>query len=128
MILDTNAVSAMAEGNHQIGKVLLDPSQQYLSVPVLAEYRYGLLHSRLRAKLESWLDECKSFRPLLMLDVITAQFYAEIRNQLQKKGEMIPVNDLWIAALAIQHRLPILSEDRHFDCIDGVERIGWRKG
>ena len=126
MILDTNAVSAMAEGDQQVARVLLDPSQQYLSVPVLAEYRYGLLHSRLRTKLELWLDECKSFRPVLVLDLRTAHFYAEIRSQLQKKGQMIPVNDLWIAALAMQHQLPILSEDRHFDRIDGVKRIGWK--
>ncbi len=127
MILDTNALSAMAEGDLQISKVLIEPSQQYLTVPVLAEYRYGLLNSRLRLQLETWLNKLESSRSALMLDLVTAHFYAKIRDQLQKKGRMIPINDLWIGALAMQHQLPILSEDRHFDYIDGIKRISWRK-
>jgi len=37
----------------------------------------------------------------------------------------IPTNDLWIAALARQHQLQILSRDTHFDFIEGIVRIGW---
>ena len=42
-----------------------------------------------------------------------------------KAGQPIPENDLWIAALARQHRLPILSNDAHFDQVSGVKRLGW---
>lgn len=126
MILDTNAISAMSCEDKEIEGVIQELLQPYLSVPVLAEYQYGLINSRHQKSLETWLNQLKLFWPVLILDLMTAHFYAEIRNQLKKKGRMIPVNDLWIAALAIQHQLPILSEDRHFDCIDGVTRIGWK--
>jgi tRNA(fMet)-specific endonuclease VapC len=126
MILDTNALSAMSREDREIELAVQELVQPYLSVPVLAEYHYGLINSRHQKALEAWLDQLKSSWPVLILDVMTVHFYAEIRNQLKKKGNMIPLNDLWIAALAVQHRLPILSEDRHFDRIDGVERIGWK--
>ncbi len=132
MILDTNAISAMSYEKRKVEDinievVLQESLQPYLSVPVLAEYQYGLINSRHQKSLGIWLEQLKSSWPVLTLDVMTAHFYAEIRNQLRKVGRMIPVNDLWIGALAIQHQLPILSEDRHFDYIDGVKRIGWRK-
>jgi len=132
MILDTNAISAMSyqnkrEEDRNLEIVLQEALQPYLSVPVLAEYQYGLIHSRHQQSLMAWLNQLKSSWPLLALDKMTAHFYAEIKNQLVKKGRMIPVNDLWIGALALQHQLPILSEDRHFDYISGVKRIGWRK-
>ena len=126
MILDTNAILAMSCDDKEIEIVVQESLQPYLSVPVLAEYQYGLINSRHQKSLETWLEQLKSSWPVLILDVMTVRFYAEIRNQLKKKGQMIPVNDLWIAALAMQHQQPILSEDRHFDRIDGVKRIGWK--
>ena len=126
MILDTNALLAMSREEGGIEIVVQELVQPYLWVPVLAEYHDGLIHSRHQKALEVWLDPLKSSWPVVILDVMTVHFYAEIRNQLKKKGNMIPVNDLWIGALALQHRLPILSGDRHCDCIDGVERIGWK--
>ncbi|MBM3857818.1 MAG: type II toxin-antitoxin system VapC family toxin [Verrucomicrobia bacterium] len=127
MILDTNAISAMSREDREIEVVIQEAVQLYLSVPVLAEYQYGLINSRHQKSLGAWLEQLKASWPVLMLDLMTAHFYAEIRNQLQRKGRMIPVNDLWIGALAVQHQLPILSEDRHFDYIDGVKRITWKR-
>ena len=37
----------------------------------------------------------------------------------------IPENDIWIAALALEHEQRVLSNDRHFDLVGGIERIGW---
>ena len=41
------------------------------------------------------------------------------------QGRPIPENDVWIAALARQHELPIVSRDEHFDDVPGVERLAW---
>jgi predicted nucleic acid-binding protein len=62
---------------------------------------------------------------VLVVDKGTAEEYVEVRDQLKRKGRPIPGNDLWIAALARQHTLPLLSRDRHFDFVSGLERIGW---
>ena len=56
---------------------------------------------------------------------LKAQHYAEIIFGLRQKGKPIPTNDLWIAALCRQHSLPLLSRDRHFDQVAGLNRVGW---
>lgn len=61
----------------------------------------------------------------MALDSTTARHYADIRSELRSAGRPIPENDIWIAALARQHHLPIVSRDEHFDGISGVRRIGW---
>ena len=50
---------------------------------------------------------------------------AGIRLELKRRGSPIPANDIWIAALARQHALAVLSNDRHFGAIFGVRRIGF---
>jgi predicted nucleic acid-binding protein len=55
----------------------------------------------------------------------TAAVYAELRSALRRAGRPIPANDAWIAALALQHRLPVLSRDEHFDAVAGLVRQSW---
>ena len=55
----------------------------------------------------------------------TASAYADIRLQLKRIGKPIPANDAWVAALARQHALPVLSNDTHFDLVDGIRRIAF---
>ena len=54
-----------------------------------------------------------------------ASAYADIRLELKHAGNPIPPNDVWIAALARQHVLPVLSNDAHFDVVQGIERIAY---
>ncbi len=125
MILDTNALSAAAEGDPGVLAVLGRADQVAIPVVVLGEYRYGIAQSRNRATYESWLrgllEDC------FVLDITepTTQCYAEITLELKRKGKPIPTNDLWIAALCRQHSLPLLSRDRHFDFVAGGRRIDW---
>jgi predicted nucleic acid-binding protein len=44
---------------------------------------------------------------------------------LRQRGCMIPINDVWIASLAQQHKLPVLSRDAHFDQVKNLRRISW---
>ena len=62
---------------------------------------------------------------LLVLNSATARHYADVRHELRLAGHPIPENDIWIAALARQHQLPIVSRDEHFDAVHGVRRIDW---
>jgi predicted nucleic acid-binding protein len=63
----------------------------------------------------------------MVLDVNeqTTNYYAEITLELKRKGKPIPTNDIWIAALCRQHRLPLLSRDRHFDLVARTKRVEW---
>ena len=49
--------------------------------------------------------------------------YAAINLELRQTGKPIPTNDLWIAALCRQHDLPLLSRDRHFDAVSGIQIV-----
>ena len=96
-----------------------------LPVISLGEYLYGLRDSRRRTDNEAWLN--RIFRAIRVAPVTleTARVYASLRSMLDGKGRPIPANDMWIAALALQHRLPVLSRDTHFDYVDGLTRISW---
>jgi len=57
------------------------------------------------------------------VDEGTAVRYAEVYSDLEKKGTMIPINDIWIAAFAMRHEMPLLARDDHFGRIDGLDLI-----
>ena len=125
MITDTNALSAFANGDLQVLQLLRHADQLAIPVIVLGEYRFGISQSRKRYEYELWLGETLPTCKVLEIVLETAVWYANIRAELKRAGKPIPSNDLWIAALCLQHNLPLLSRDRHFDNIAGLRRIGW---
>ena len=125
MILDTNALSAVAEGEASAVAHLGKAERVVVPVVVLGEYRFGIAQSRHRATYESWLQEWIAVVIVLNIDEETTHSYSAIGVELKKKGKPIPANDLWIAALCRQHSLPLLSRDRHFDVIPGLRRVAW---
>ena len=125
MILDTNGLSALAEGEPGLEPLLRRAAQVAIPVIVLGEYRYGISQSRNQLHYEQWLAEyLPSFR-ILDVDERTAISYSAVRRELKKAGTPIPSNDVWIAALCRQHALPLLTRDRHFDAVSGITRLDW---
>jgi tRNA(fMet)-specific endonuclease VapC len=125
LILDTNAVSAIADGEASALDLLARAERLAVPVIVLGEYRLGIAQSRHRASYESWLREWIAAVAVLDIDEETTHSYAEIALELKQKGKPIPANDLWIAALCRQHSLPLVSRDRHFDLVSGLRRLDW---
>jgi tRNA(fMet)-specific endonuclease VapC len=125
LILDTNALSAVADG--EVSAVGIVGRAERLAVPVivLGEYGLGIAQSRHRAIYQNWLRDWISAVVVLDIDEETTQFYAAIGLELKKKGKPIPANDLWIAATCRQHSMPLLSRDKHFDSIAGLRRLDW---
>ena len=125
MILDTNALSAFIDGEPAIGARLSIETRAAIPVIVLGEFRYGIATSRHRRAYERWLEDHLPEFEILSVTEATTLAYAGIRASLKKAGRPIPANDAWIAALALQHRLPILSRDEHFDAVAGLRRDTW---
>ena len=125
VILDTNAVSALLTGDAALGEVLGGEERHHLPVIVMGEYLYGLLGSRFRAHLQGLLATLMRESFVLLVDETTAETYSQVRDDLRRKGRPIPENDIWIAALARQHRQPIVSRDDHFDEVTDLRRIAW---
>lgn len=125
MILDTNALSAVADNEPAAVRIFSHAATIELPVIVLGEYRFGIAQSRRRNEYEKWLGELIAATRVLPVDDETSSQYAKIRAELKKAGLPIPSNDLWIAALSRQHRLPLMSQDQHFDAVQDLKRIGW---
>ena len=125
MILDTNALSAWAEGRAAIEAHLRAADRLVLPSVVLGEYYFGIRQSRHRGRYEDWLARCLPLTEIATVTSATADVYADIRLELKRLGAPIPPNDVWIAALARQHGFAVLSNDRHFDIVSGVRRIAF---
>jgi len=125
VILDTNALSAFVDGDAHVGEVLRRQSRAAIPVIVLGEFRYGIAGSRHRGEYETWLDAHLPHFDILPVTDETAIAYAALRVALKRSGHPIPANDAWIAALALQHRLPVLSRDGHFDVVPNLDRRDW---
>jgi len=125
MILDTNALSAWWEGNPAIRTAISEAPQVCIPVPALAEFRFGILQSKIKVAMTAWIEQALATSKVLDVTDSTTRHYAEIRLQLKQRGTPIPMNDLWIAAIALQHQLPLLSRDTHFDVVENITRISW---
>ena len=115
----------MADGDPALEPVLSRATELAIPVIVLGEYSYGIAQSRNRVRYESWLREIAAVCRILLVDEATAAEYARIRGELKRTGRPIPGNDVWIAALARQHAMPVISRDQHFDSVEKLKRIGW---
>ena len=125
MILDTNALSAWVEGLATVEAAFRSANRLVVPSVVLGEYYFGIRQSRHRSRYEDWLRQYLPLAEIAAVTSATADAYADIRLELKRLGHPIPPNDAWIAALARQHALPVLSNDTHFDVVAGVRRIAF---
>ena len=125
MLLDTNALSALAARDEELIKILESAPRLCVTIISVGEYVYGLTQSRHQKELAEWLDAFLARIELLQISRKTLPHYADIRQQLKQDGTPIPANDCWIAALAKEHRLPVVSRDKHFDAVKSLRRISW---
>lgn len=125
MIVDTNALSAFADGSSLAIAALQGAGEVSVPVVVLGEFRYGITHSRRHREYEAWLERYLPAFRILDVTVETAFEYGQLRSELRHIGRPIPANDVWIGALCRQHNLPLLSRDAHFDHIKRLRRQTW---
>ncbi len=125
LALDTNAYSAAAKGDAHAGDMLRRADEIRLPFVVLAELRAGFAAGTVGRKNEAKLTEfLNSPRvEVLYADEQTTHHYASLFADLRRRGSPIPTNDLWIAALVIQHDLILLSSDAHFSKLPQIARI-----
>lgn len=118
--LDTDVAIMFLNGNQVIDAYLAKYAKVYLPVIVAGELIFGALNSQ---NVEENLARHRKLiqkSHVLQVSTTTAETYAKTRLALKKKGKPIPENDLWIASLCIENKIPLLSNDIHFD---EVERL-----
>ncbi len=124
ILLDTNRYRDFCDGLPQAVSRLQTAELVYLAFVTLAELRAGFIAGTASGPNERNLSVFLN-RPrirVLWPDEQTTHHYARLFLQLRKQGTPIPTNDIWIAALAVQHDLALFSRDCHFDRIQQLPR------
>jgi len=123
--LDANRYVDLCRG--EPGTVTLLEESEVVILPfiVLGELRSGFANGRRQAENERTLRRflLKDGVEVLFADDQTTHHYAAVFLQLRKQGTPIPTNDIWVAALVLQHNLVLHARDRHFDFLPQIIRV-----
>jgi tRNA(fMet)-specific endonuclease VapC len=119
-LLDTNTVIRAFAHDEAIEQRFESNSLIILPIFVLGELYFGALKSSLVNENCGRIDDFLHRVEILYATLGTAYEFGVIKNELVRKGRMIPQNDLWIAASACQHSLTLVSDDRHFAEVENL--------
>lgn len=123
--IDTNRYVDFARGLPEAVNRLRAVDRILMPLIVLAELRAGFLGgSRAlenEANLVRFLNTPRV--DVLLPDEETTHHYARLFHQLRRQGTPIPTNDIWIAALVVQHQLYLFARDAHFDHLPQIPRL-----
>lgn len=123
--LDTNIVIALFAADAAVISQLTIVAEVFIPSVVIGELCYGARRSgRVEANLAR-IERFASASTILACTEETARHYGEIKDALRRQGQPIPENDLWIAALAYQHALTLVTRDAHFANIAGIATERW---
>ncbi len=122
--LDTNRYVDLCIGSETTARIVSTAESVFLPFVVIAELRAGFALGRKGAENERVLRRflMKKGVHVLFADDQTTYHYAAIFRQLRHQGTPIPVNDIWISALVLQHNLVLHARDKHFDRLSQIAR------
>lgn len=124
-LLDTNIIVALFANDTAVTNRLASDITVFVPSIGLGELYYGAQKSsRIKDNLAQ-VDKFVAISTILSCDAETASWYGEIRNKLRQKGRPIPENDIWIAAIAFQHDLILVTRDAHFSEIENLKIEQW---
>ena len=122
ILLDTNAYSRFMAGDKIIFDYIIESEIIYISTIMVGELFAGFHGGSKFAKNKKELKTFLAKEGVRVLDVSveTSEIFGEIKSELSKKGKMIPLNDIWIAAHAMETGAKMVSYDAHFKNISGL--------
>lgn len=125
LVLDTSVVVAYLRDELDLLGLAGEATFLFLPLVALGELYKGALASNRPQENRRQVDEFLALTALLHPDAATAEVYARVSVQLKRKGRPIPENDVWIAAVALECRLPLVTRDAHFGAVDGLDLLHW---
>lgn len=122
LMLDTSAYSAFKRGEEAAVKAIRQADRLLLASIVIGELLAGFELGKRRLQNQAELTDFLASPRIAIIDVThnTAQRYAHIYAYLRRAGRPIPTNDLWIAALAMEHGVELLTADAHFEQVPHI--------
>lgn len=123
--LDANRYTDLCRGDLEVARILEQADKVYLPFIVLAELRAGFAVGTRGPDNEQVLQKflAKPGVEVLYPDEVTTRTYASLYRQLRHQGTPIPINDLWIAALVVEHNLALCSRDGHFQNLPQLDVV-----
>jgi tRNA(fMet)-specific endonuclease VapC len=125
VLLDTNILIALLAEEPAVVRGVQDAEAVHVPAIALGELYYGAQKSARARDNVQRVSALAAASAVLSCDAETAARYGELKAALRAKGTPIPENDLWIAALARQHQLALVSRDAHFAGIEGLDVVSW---
>lgn len=124
-LLDSNIIIAFFADETAVVERVEALPQVFVPVIAVGELLYGAAKSARSLENERRVLDFSQSVSLLDVSRSTAQAYASIKNNLRRKGRPIPENDIWIAAIAKEHGLTVVTRDPHFAEVDGLTVETW---
>jgi tRNA(fMet)-specific endonuclease VapC len=124
LALDTNRYTDLCRGDVSVVETIELAEEVWLPFILLGELRAGFAVGSQGPRNEAVLRRflLKPAVGVLFADEQTTHHYAAVFRQLRKQGTPIPTNDMWIAALVLQHSLILFARDAHFDALPQLPR------
>lgn len=124
-LLDTSVLVALLRGDDAVRAAIEQAVDVLMPATAVGELYYGALHSGNPARNAARITALVDAGTVLACDAETALVYGDVKTGLRERGRPIPENDVWIAAVAVQHGLVLASRDKHFDAVAGLPREAW---
>jgi tRNA(fMet)-specific endonuclease VapC len=124
-LLDTSVVIDFLEGDHALTDHVDQAEAIFVSCVTLGELYVGARKSAKAAENLARVEQYALESTILDANLDTARLYGRIKNELRLRGQPIPENDIWIAAVAVQHNLILVTRDAHFSRISDLLTDGW---
>jgi tRNA(fMet)-specific endonuclease VapC len=125
VLVDTNVVVAYFRGDKVIHPHFAGVTPLYLPWVVLGELHFGAQRAQRRQEQLAYIQDLLTYAVVLFPDQDTTEIYGQVKAELARLGTPIPDNDLWIAAVARQHHLPLATRDAHFTQVPGLKTLAW---
>ena len=125
LALDTNRYTDLCRGDASVVETIELADEVWLPFIIVGELRAGFAVGSEGARNEAVLRQVllKPGVGVLYADEQTTHHYGAVYRQLRKQGTPIPTNDMWIAALVLQHSLVLCARDAHFDTLSQIPRV-----
>ena len=125
LLLDTNIVIAFFALEQDILDRMQAAEAFFIPSIVLGELYFGARKSGKPAQNLMRIDELAAKTAILDCNAEIAQQYGQLKDNLRRKGRPIPENDIWIAAIAVQHNLTLITRDAHFSQVTNLSITAW---
>ncbi len=126
-LLDTNIVIALFDNDKDVLANLQSVDNVLVPSVVIGELYYGAFNSGKQKENIKRINDFRNDANILSCDAETGKHYGKIKKELKDKGNPIPENDIWIAALSIQYGIELITRDKHFAMIENLKTSKWKK-